>query len=393
MKVFFAIVVTAGLFVIAAATFWGWAQPPAPGAFYDPPRVHALAPGALLRAQPIAEPGARAWRILYATSDALDRPIAASALIVAPEVAGSKVAGPLPLVVWAHGTGGIARGCAPSLGDDAPRSIPNLAAALARGWVMVAPDYPGLGTGGPNPYLIGQGEGRAVLDATRAARRLPGLAISGHTVIWGHSQGGHAALWAGILSPRYAPDVNLAGVAAIAPVTDLAAIWRAAGASDFGRIIASYVAVSYAGAYPDVRFAAVAAPGARWAARDVAGRCLDGPGWLATRLEAETLLGGAAFAADPAAGPLGERLRQNAPTAPIAAPVLILQGGADGLVTPAMQARFVAARCAARQPLEYRVYPGLGHGTLLAPRAPATADLLAWTAARLAAQPAPNSCP
>ncbi len=338
--------------------------------------------------------GARAWRILYATTDALDRPISASALIVAPTAPTAPDAGPRPLVVWAHGTGGIARGCAPSLGDDSPGSIPNLAAALARGWVVVAPDYPGLGTVGPNPYLIGQGEGRAVLDAIRAARRLSGLTIANRAVIVGHSQGGHAALWAGILGPRYAPDIDLAGVAAVAPVTDLAGIWRAAGASDFGRIIAAYVAVSYAGAYRDVRLDAAVAPGARWAARDVSGRCLDGPGVLASRLEAETLLGGAAFAADPAAGPLGERLRQNVPAAPIAAAVLIQEGGADDLVTPAMQARFVAARCAARQPLEYRVYPGLGHGSLVAPRAPSTADLLAWTAARLAAaQPAPNTCP
>ena len=379
---FLTLAIAAALCVIALATFWQWARPPAPPAFYDPPSVHA-APGTLLRVQSMATGGARAWRILYATTDAVGRPIAASALVVAP-----KVAGPRPLVVWAHGTGGIARGCAPSLGDDAPGSIPNLAAARARGWVVVAPDYPGLGTPGPEPYLIGEGEGRAVLDAIRAARRLRGLAIAGRAVIWGHSQGGHAALWAGILQPRYAPDVGLAGIAAIAPVTDLAALWRAAGGSDFGRVIAAYEAVSYADAYRDVSFNAVVAPGARWAARDVSRRCLDGPGWLATRLEAETLLAGAAFAADPAAGPLGARLRQNVPAAPIAAPVLIQQGGADSLVTPAMQGRFVAARrAAARQPLEYRVYPGLGHGSLLAPRSAATADLLAWTAARLAAGP------
>ena len=36
--------------------------------------------------------------------------------------------------------------------------MPELARLLARGWVVVATDYPGLGTPGPHPYLVGQSE-------------------------------------------------------------------------------------------------------------------------------------------------------------------------------------------------------------------------------------------
>jgi hypothetical protein len=36
-----------------------------------------------------------------------------------------------------------------------------------------ATDYPGLGTPGVHAYLMGESEGRAVLDSVRAARNLP----------------------------------------------------------------------------------------------------------------------------------------------------------------------------------------------------------------------------
>ena len=52
-----------------------------------------------------------------------------------------------------------------------------LADMLARGYVVVATDYPGLGVPGQiHPYLIGVSEGRAVLDSVRAARACPARA-------------------------------------------------------------------------------------------------------------------------------------------------------------------------------------------------------------------------
>jgi hypothetical protein len=43
-------------------------------------------------------------------------------------------------------------------------------------------------------------------------------------VVSGHSQGGHAALWAGIVGPRYAPDVEIVGIAAVVPAANMANI-------------------------------------------------------------------------------------------------------------------------------------------------------------------------
>ena len=78
------------------------------------------------------------------------------------------------MVAWAHGTTGFAQPCAPSLLPEpfTAGAMPALDEVLDRGWILVATDYVGLGTAGPHPYLIGQGEGRSVLDAMKAAHQL-----------------------------------------------------------------------------------------------------------------------------------------------------------------------------------------------------------------------------
>src|SRR5262249_4900696 len=68
-------------------------------------------------------------------------------------------------------------------------------------------------------YLVGESEGRAVLDAARAARQLP-TGAGKRVLIAGHSQGGHAALFAGEIANEYAPELRVLGVASGAPVPD-----------------------------------------------------------------------------------------------------------------------------------------------------------------------------
>src|SRR5580698_1378500 len=72
-----------------------------------------------------------------------------------------------------------------------------------------------------HPYLVGVSEARAVIDAVRAADALPQTNASKRYVAWGHSQGGQAALFVAEIASAYAPDLELKGVAAIAPPTDL----------------------------------------------------------------------------------------------------------------------------------------------------------------------------
>jgi dipeptidyl aminopeptidase/acylaminoacyl peptidase len=125
-------------------------------------------------------------------------------------------------VVWAHGTTGLADKCAPSNNNDVfwPEARAAIMVQLQRGWTVAAPDYAGLGTAGNHPYLIGASEGRAIIDAAKAARNLD-TTLSTQYAIDGHSQGGQGALFANQLAPSYDGALVLKGTAAIAPVSNL----------------------------------------------------------------------------------------------------------------------------------------------------------------------------
>ncbi|HKT01212.1 MAG TPA: lipase family protein, partial [Rugosimonospora sp.] len=260
--------------------------------------------------------------------------------------------------------------------------------ALARGWVVVATDYTGLGTPGPHPFLIGQGEARSVLDAVRAARQLPGLTLADRTLVWGHSQGGNAALWAGIIAPTYAPDAGLLGVAALAPGSDLVPLARDWGSGVF----AAYLIQAYSQTYPDVHLDRYVGTAARIPVHELAGRCLADPKFVMSGLTA-LLFGRSIWATDPGTGPAGARLRENTPTGPIGVPVLVAQGLADTTVPAAVQAGYVRDRCGAGARVDYRTYSGRDHVGLIAPGSPLIPDLLQWSQDRLDGAPDRSTCP
>src|SRR5262249_22530873 len=188
----------------------------APDAFYDPPAAVPHHPGTLIRSEPLKDvtlpAGMRGWRILYTTTVNDTTPATAVATVFAPI---KLPQGPRPVITWEHGTTGVPQKCMPSLVSAPTVGSPARGQMLAAGWVIVATDYSFAEKGGPLPYLIGEGEARAALDSVRAARQMPDLTLDERTVVWGHSQGGHSALWTGIVGPRYAPDVKIVGVAAI----------------------------------------------------------------------------------------------------------------------------------------------------------------------------------
>lgn len=359
--------------------------------FYDAPDAVPGTPGELLRSEPLdvdLPPGAVGWRILYTSTDAEGESNVASAFVLAAD---DGIDRERPVVLWTHGTVGIARRCAPSMFTDVTVGIPAVAAALAAGWVLVAPDYPGMGTVGDTPYLIGPPEAHSALDAVRAARLLDGLTLGGQTTVWGHSQGGHVALWTGMVATTYAPDVPLAGVAALSPATDLVTLSTSLDGNVFGSVLAAYLISSYATAYDDVGFDDYVRPGARVQVREAARRCVTDPSLaisIVAGLGAET-----AAAVDPATGALGERLAENTPTAAVDAPVLIAHGTDDEVISPDITAEWVAEQCADDHPVEFRQYPDDGHLSLVDDELSALpGELVAWTAARFAGESASATC-
>ncbi|MFN4116137.1 MAG: lipase family protein [Inhella sp.] len=383
----------AALSLVLLLAAWSLARPTTPDAFYAAPETLPAEPGRLLRQQVFERDlpaGVQAWRILYTTTDTHGAAALSSAIVM---VSRSAPPGPRPVIAWTHGTTGAVPGCAPSLLADPFANVPALGPLIERGWVFVATDYAGQATPGPHPYLIGEGEARSALDAVRAARRMADLNAGPQTVVWGHSQGGHAALWSGILAPSYAPDLALAGVAAAAPASDLLPLIDVVQHTLVGRIMTSYVMRAYADTYADVRWDDyVGGWYARRAAADMARRCLAG-GQAMVAVALASTLRGSIFSADPQGGALGERLRQNTPERPILAPLLVAQGEADDLVLPDVQARWVARRCAAGQRIDYRPYAGHDHLSLVAADSPFSADLVRWTEDRFAGRPAATNCP
>lgn len=386
-----ALVVALGLAGVSAKLNEG---EPVVDSFYDTPSGVPSEPGQLLRAEPFTRsiPGdAQAWRILYTTTRADGVPAMASAIVVVPSAAAPD--GGFPVIALAHGTTGVDRTCAPSVLADpfAAGAFFALDQVIDHGWALVATDYVGLGTAGGHPYLVGEPEGRSVLDSVRAARQLTDVELADETVVWGHSQGGGAALWTGQLAAGYAPDDHVIGVAALAPASDVVGLADNLRTATGGSIFASYLLAGYANAYPDVSIGDYVNPAARASFDAVVGRCLAEPSALLSAIGAVTL-GDKVFSTDLASGALLTRLQQNVPTGRIDAPLFIAQGAADSLVIPAVQADYVAARCADSQPIDYRTYPGLDHVPLVEPDSPLLPDLFQWTQDRFDDKPATPTC-
>ncbi|HTV85849.1 MAG TPA: lipase family protein [Dyella sp.] len=383
--------VLVGLSVVGAGVYWHATLPAQSDAFYVWPSAIPAQPGKLLRAEPFTRgipAGAKGWRILYATAHANGSPALASAIVVAPA---SDTAEPNPIIAWAHGTTGIVPACAPSLSPQPLDGMPAVALAMQRHWAIVASDYAGLGTAGMQAYLVGADEAHSVLDAVRAARQISGLRLADDVVVWGHSQGGHAALWTGMLATTYAPELRVAGIAALAPATDLPALEDYTQDMLIGRILSSYIVMAYSETYPDVSRTDTLRFGASLPVRDMARRCLDGPGVLPLIADA-WIVHGAIFKHDPASGPLGRHLRENIPDGAIHAPVFIAQGLDDPLVKPSIQQAFVQGDCARGQPITYATYAGKDHLSLLAPGARLETDLVNWTQDRFDGVAAVSGC-
>ncbi len=366
----------------------------APDAFYTPPQAVPSQPGRLIRSEPMTKgvpTGLRAWRILYTTTNGGGEPQVASGTVLA---LANLPAGPRPVLSIAHGTVGIVPRCAPSLSATPFSGDPSAPVnqMVAAGWVAVTSDYAGLGTAGPHGYLVGPDAAHNVLDAQRAAKEIDGLDLSPRTVVWGHSQGGHTALWTGILAPGYAPEIDLLGVVAMAPAADLPALAEGIKATTMGKVISAYIAQSWADYYPQLRLGTMVTPGYGRIVRSIAERCAGTLGDALPSAATATQLSQEIFRPDQINGEAGELLRANTPTGHINAPLLLAQGTADGLVLPGEQRAYVAARCAAGQAIDFREYPGRTHLSLVETGSPLTPELVKWTNARLAGEPPTPTC-
>jgi acetyl esterase/lipase len=354
--------------------------------------AHARAqPGEIIRVWPLeggAPDGARAYRIRYRSIGFRGDPIEVSGAIVFPS-------GPVPpggrnIIAWAHPTTGVVDRCAPTLLPGFASRIAGLEEMLQRGYVVAATDYEGLGTPGMHPYLIGVSEARAVLDSVRAARQLQDVGATRRFAVWGHSQGGHAALYTGEIAASYAPELELVGVAAAAPATYLADLFEADRKTSAGRALTAMTILSWSRLY-GLPIQQVVDPRAMGAFRRVANDCIETVSDLLNIQQAVMGLDPVFLRGNPTKLPAWRAIMdQNTPgRASIRVPVFIAQGTADDVVPARITRRFVSRLCRNGTRVTVFSMPGVSHGfAALNSRVAA----VSWMTDRFRGRRAPNDC-
>jgi hypothetical protein len=354
--------------------------------------VAAAAPGTILHQEAVsgAPDGAQAYRVVYQSRSARGDDVAVSGLVIVP--AGSPPAAGRPVVAWAHPTTGVVPACAPSRSALRYAMIPGLRDMLKRGFVVTATDYPGSGAGDVQPFLDGPAEARAVLDSVRAAAHIAGSGAGRRFALWGHSQGGQAVLFAGGMRAGYAPELELAGVAAAAPATDLAALFRDDMGTKGGNNLTALALWSWARTEaapfePIVRADAVPA------INTVAGKCIDVLLTSPSKRAADKVLATGFLTVPDVTGVEPWRAiiaRNSAGPLPWGVPLFLAQGDADVIVRPAVTAAFMARQCAAGGRVTWLARPKTGHGWIASKSSDAA---IGWIADRFAGLPSQDDCP
>ncbi len=361
-------------------------------AFYHPPRSLPDGHGTLIWARnagglvPLAN-AASTKLVLYTSLAPGGKPTAVSGSVSVPK--GKPPKGGWPVISYAHGTTGIADVCAPSRnheGDPAQAYIsyvdPQLNAWLAAGYAVVRTDYEGLGTPAPHAYLIGATEGRSVLDIVRAARELD-PSIGKRFLISGHSQGGHAALFAAGEANGYVPDLALRGTVSYAPASHLKeqasllpALTSPSSLTALATLIVKGATIASAPSAPIYASALLSDQVLAYYPL-VNQLCLSD-------LSAPSRLGGIApstmvrSGADTTA--LFKVLARQNPAVTTTAPVLVAQGDADTTVFKQFTDLLVNQLNGAGDNVTYSVYPGVNHGGIVAASEP---EVLAFYKSKL----------
>lgn len=332
--------------------------------------------------------GVTATRVLYRSTNAVGSPNVVSGTVLVPSLP-YLGGGTRPLVSYAVGTQGLGDQCAPSAqmaaGTETEAGI--VQGMLLQGWAVVVTDYEGLGTPGQHTYVVGPSLGHAVLDAARAAIRLPGAGLTPETrlTIWGYSEGGAASSWAAELQPTYAPELQLRGVATGGVPADIVATARNLNAGPFfGFGVAALIGVD--AAHPALHLSNYLNTAGQQLVAAHQDDCLVG---LVAAFALRTY--GAVTTTDVLALPdwqaaFGEsRLGATAPRAPI----LQYHGLFDEVIPYALGKNLRAQWCNGGATVEFHSYPADHVAGVLA----GVPGAMAWLSARIAGAAPPDNCP
>jgi pimeloyl-ACP methyl ester carboxylesterase len=345
-----------------------------------PDPLPAGEPGDLIRTQPIDAPdGQVGLRIMYHSTDVNGDDRAVTGVVYYPTTAPPE--GGWPIIASGHGTTGIAEQCAPS-------RFPLEPMAFGVPGVRVGTDYIGLGpVGEVHSYLSATAEGNAMVDSVVAARNLAEANAGDRWLAVGHSQGGHAALITNEIAADRMPGMELLGTVAIAP----GSMFTESYGDDVQiGIITTMVLLGARDEHPDVDPADYLNAEALAAGQKVTTEsCLDQIINVMLPFAASPDF----YVQDPRTddGTGREWLEANDPAQQVSeSPLLLVQGGKDGIVVPARTEALFAKLCEMGQVVDYIDLPDADHAT---EPAQAADQITTWFTDRLAGKPAPNGCP
>jgi secretory lipase len=229
LSVAFAMLVVAALVPSAASALTAPASDP----FYVQPANIAHYPhGTIVRERQVTLSGptqtqaAAAYQLMYATTDATGRPVAAVTTVMVPS---SPAAGPRRLASYQTYYDSLTLNCAPSYtlqggnsggGTNGPTEQTMMSEELGQGWDVVTSDYEGLNS----EWAVGPMLGHATLDSIIAAEHFTLAGLEGaktEVTLNGYSGGSEASTWAAT------PPRTLTTRSGTAPRS---AFWRASAA-------------------------------------------------------------------------------------------------------------------------------------------------------------------
>jgi len=304
--------------------------------------------------------------VLYSSKSPSGKKIVVSGSVAIPK--GKAPKGGWPVVSYGHGTTGIADKCAPSRNRkggvaDAYTSYTDgiMNQWLKAGYAVARTDYQGLGTPGDHPFLVGKASGRGILDIVRASREL-GFKISNKYLIAGHSQGGHAALFAAGQAASWTPELKLRGTVAYAPASNFRIIAGALGIYTSPNSLTALATLLVRGMtveYPEIDARAALSDEILRFYPDTLTKCLSemtGPDHLGGIAPAKLLREG--YDMDS----FNNILDAQNPAVKTAAPILLAQGTTDPTTPKLLTDTLFGSLTDIGDAVDYKVYEGVDHG-------------------------------
>jgi pimeloyl-ACP methyl ester carboxylesterase len=336
----------------------------------------------------LREMSARALRIRYHSTSGIDESrTVVTGLVFVPK--GAPPEGGWPIAAVGHATTGMNSSCAPSLYPGLMGGLTSAIPFLANGFLVVMPDYQGLGTPDVHPYLEPRTAAYNVIDAVRAAH----YAVEDVSDVWvgyGVSQGGQAVWAANELAPEYGRNLRLLGSISMAAPTDLRPLVNAmvdGTLTDEQKVLVPMVLSGVQSVHPDLNLDDYLSGEVR-KSMDVFLSCAGEQDALRSKIVENAPATDFAPVTPVAAEQLRTWLGEfSLPQRQASAPMLVGYGEDDRLIPPAWTEAAVRQACGMGDIIDAHLAPGQGHGILNFGSLPAE-----WLGARLAGDPPPSTC-